>query len=87
MAGAPASPSQIELHIRHMPGGVFTRPRVRRRRHAMKERDILRFEGPLGSFFLREDSDKPIVLLASGTGFAPIKAIVETRGVEGSTGR
>jgi CDP-4-dehydro-6-deoxyglucose reductase len=31
---------------------------------AMKERDILRFEGPLGTFFLREDSDKPIVLLA-----------------------
>jgi CDP-4-dehydro-6-deoxyglucose reductase len=44
---------------------------------AMKERDILRFEAPLGTFFLREDSDKPIVLLASGTGFAPIKAIVE----------
>jgi CDP-4-dehydro-6-deoxyglucose reductase len=43
----------------------------------MKERDILRFEGPMGTFFLREDSDKPIVLLASGTGFAPIKAIVE----------
>jgi len=43
----------------------------------MKERDILRFEGPLGTFFLREDSDKPIVLLASGTGFAPIKAIAE----------
>jgi CDP-4-dehydro-6-deoxyglucose reductase, E3 len=44
----------------------------------MKERDILRFEGPLGSFFLREESDKPIVFLASGTGFAPIKAIIES---------
>ncbi|MEB0303603.1 hypothetical protein QN348_22205, partial [Mucilaginibacter sp. 5C4] len=43
----------------------------------LKERDILRFEGPQGTFFLREDSDKPIVLLASGTGFAPIKALVE----------
>ncbi len=43
----------------------------------MKERDILRFEGPLGSFFLREESEAPMVLLASGTGFAPIKAIVE----------
>lgn len=43
----------------------------------MKERDILRFEGPLGTFFLRDDSDKPVVLLASGTGFAPLKAIVE----------
>jgi CDP-4-dehydro-6-deoxyglucose reductase len=43
----------------------------------MKEKDILRFEGPMGTFFLREDSDKPMVLVASGTGFAPIKAILE----------
>ena len=43
----------------------------------MKEKEILRIEGPFGSFFLREDSDKPIVLLASGTGFAPIKALIE----------
>ena len=43
----------------------------------MKERDILRFEGPLGTFFLREDSAKPIVFVASGTGFAPIKSIIE----------
>ena len=34
-------------------------------------------EGPFGSFFLREESDKPMILLASGTGFAPIKAIVQ----------
>ena len=63
----------IELHIRHMPGGRFTDHVF----GAMKEKEILRLEGPFGSFFLREDSDKPIVLLASGTGFAPIKAIVE----------
>ena len=43
----------------------------------MVEKEILRIEGPFGSFFLREDSDKPIVLLASGTGFAPIKALIE----------
>ena len=43
----------------------------------MKEKEILRFEGPLGTFFLREESAKPIVLVASGTGFAPIKAIIE----------
>ena len=42
----------------------------------MKERDILRFEGPLGTFFLREESDKPIVL-SPRHGFAPIKAIIE----------
>ncbi len=67
--GAPPS---IELHLRHMPGGLFTDHVF----GAMKERDILRLEGPFGSFFLREDSAKPIVLLASGTGFAPIQAIV-----------
>jgi CDP-4-dehydro-6-deoxyglucose reductase len=76
MANAPGnlgSPPAIELHIRHLPGGVFTDHVF----GAMKEKDILRMEGPFGSFFLREESDKPMVLLASGTGFAPIKAIVE----------
>jgi CDP-4-dehydro-6-deoxyglucose reductase len=73
MANAPHVDDQITLHVRHMPGGVFTDHVF----GAMKERDILRFEGPLGTFFLREDSDKPIVMIASGTGFAPIKAIIE----------
>lgn len=68
-AGAPA----VELHIRHMPGGRFTDHVF----GALKEKDILRIEGPFGSFFLREDSDKPLVLLASGTGFAPLKALIE----------
>jgi CDP-4-dehydro-6-deoxyglucose reductase len=63
----------LELHVRHLPGGLFT-DRVF---GAMKEKEILRLEGPFGSFYLREDSNKPIVLLASGTGFAPIKAIIE----------
>ena len=76
MANAPhnlGSPPSIELHLRHMPGGQFTDHVF----SAMKERDILRMEGPFGSFFLREDSDKPMILLASGTGFAPIKALIE----------
>ena len=51
----------------------------------MKEKEILRVEGPFGSFFLREDSDKPIVLLASGTGFAPIKALLEHMQFKGIT--
>ena len=73
MANAPHLDEQITLHVRHMPGGLFTDQVF----GTLKERDILRFEGPQGTFFLREDSDKPIVLLASGTGFAPIKALVE----------
>lgn len=73
MANAPHLDEKITLHIRHMPGGLFTDHVF----NTMKERDILRFEGPLGSFFLREESAKPIILLASGTGFAPIKAIIE----------
>ena len=70
----------LTLHIRHMPGGLFTDQVF----STMKERDILRFEGPLGTFFVRDDSDKPMVLLASGTGFAPIKAIVEHERASGS---
>ena len=84
MANAPhqlGNPPAIELHLRHMPGGAFTDHVF----GAMKEKDILRMEGPFGSFFLREDSTKPIVLLASGTGFAPIKALLEQLQHLGST--
>ncbi len=77
MANAPHDDALIELHIRHTPGGLFTDRVFGVREPAIKVRDILRFEGPHGSFFLREETDKPIILLASGTGFAPIKAIVE----------
>jgi CDP-4-dehydro-6-deoxyglucose reductase len=73
MANAPHNGPGVELHVRHMPGGRFTDHVF----GAMKEKEILRVEGPYGSFFLREDSAKPIVLLASGTGFAPIKALIE----------
>lgn len=73
MANAPHDAELLQLHVRHVAGGQFTDHVFGK----MKERDILRFEGPLGTFFLREDSDKPIVLVASGTGFAPIKAVVE----------
>ena len=82
MANAPGnlgSPPAIELHVRHMPGGKFSDHVF----GVMKEKDILRMEGPFGSFFLREDSAKPLVLLASGTGFAPIKAIVEHMRLKG----
>jgi CDP-4-dehydro-6-deoxyglucose reductase len=73
MANPPHDAALIELHVRHVAGGQFTDHVFGK----MKERDILRFEGPLGTFFLREESAKPVVFVASGTGFAPIKAILE----------
>jgi CDP-4-dehydro-6-deoxyglucose reductase len=73
MANPPHDAELIQLHVRHVAGGQFTDHVFNK----MKERDILRCEGPLGTFFLREDSDKPIVFVASGTGFAPIKAVIE----------
>jgi CDP-4-dehydro-6-deoxyglucose reductase len=73
MGNAPHDDELIQLHVRHVAGGQFTDHVFGK----MKERDILRLEGPLGTFFLREDSVKPIVFVASGTGFAPIKSIIE----------
>ena len=76
MANAPHTQQAvtgIELHLRHMPGGKFTDQVF----STLKEKDIVRIEGPFGSFYLRETSNKPMVLLASGTGFAPIKALIE----------
>jgi CDP-4-dehydro-6-deoxyglucose reductase len=74
MANAPSESPKIELHLRHMPGGKFTDHVF----SAMKEKEIQRIEGPFGSFFLRDDpEDKPMIFLASGTGFAPIKAMLE----------
>lgn len=73
LANAPHNDDLLELHIRNIAGGAFTKHVF----EEMKERDILRFKGPLGTFFLREDSDRPIIFVASGTGFAPVKAIIE----------
>ena len=81
MGNAPHDDEFVQLHVRHVAGGSFTDHVFA----TMKERDIVRFEGPLGTFFLREESDKPIVFVASGTGFAPIKAIVEAALQKGVT--
>jgi CDP-4-dehydro-6-deoxyglucose reductase len=72
MGHSPQDAGGVELHVRLVAGGAFTQHVFT----AMKERDILRFEAPLGTFFLREESPKPIVFVASGTGFAPIKSIL-----------
>ncbi len=73
IANPPHDAELLQLHVRHVAGGQFTDHVFGK----MKQRDILRFEGPLGTFFLREESDKPIVFVASGTGIAPIKAVIE----------
>lgn len=73
IANAPHDAGHLELHVRRIDGGRFTGHVF----ETMIEKEILRFEGPLGSFFLREDSTQPIVMVAGGTGFAPIKGIVE----------
>ncbi len=72
MANPPHDDGVLELHLRNY-GGPFSNYVFNK----LKGKEILRFEGPLGTFFMREESAKPIILLASGTGFAPIKAIVE----------
>jgi CDP-4-dehydro-6-deoxyglucose reductase len=73
LANAPHDDGLLELHIRHVPGGLFTEQVF----STMKVRDILRINGPHGSFHLQEESSRPLLLVAGGTGFAPIKALVE----------
>lgn len=84
MATPPNESNLVELHIRHTPGGAFTDHVFGVGATQMKIREILRVEAPLGSFFLR-DSHKPAVFVASGTGFAPIKAMVEHMIANGDT--
>lgn len=73
IASRPEAGTDLELHIRHVPGGRFSTQVF----ESMKPRDLLRFEGPLGTFFLREEVPSDVILVAGGTGFAPIKSIVE----------
>jgi CDP-4-dehydro-6-deoxyglucose reductase len=73
IANAPCREGSLELHIRRVPGGRFTGHVFAQ----MKVRDILRIEGPHGDFWLREESGRPVVMIGTGTGFAPLKGLVE----------
>ncbi|MFO8025075.1 CDP-6-deoxy-delta-3,4-glucoseen reductase [Thiohalophilus sp.] len=73
LANAPHDDDYLVLHIRHVEGGSFTGEVFDK----MKVKDILRIEGPFGGFYLREESDRPIIFMAGGTGFAPIKGMIE----------
>ncbi|WP_297458715.1 CDP-6-deoxy-delta-3,4-glucoseen reductase [Ferrovum sp.] len=81
LANSPHDAALLELHIRHYPGGSFSGFVF----NELKERGILRFEGPLGAFVLREDSEKPIIFMAGATGFAPIKGMIEYARHKGMT--
>lgn len=73
LANAPHDDERLELHVRHLPGGAFSGHVF----DGMREGALLRFEGPLGNFTLRDDSDRPMIMMAGGTGFAPVKGIIE----------
>lgn len=74
IASCPSLENEIELHIRHVEGGDFTGHVFAQ----LQERDILRFEGPLGNFFVRNDKpDRPMIMMGGGTGFAPLKSMIE----------
>ena len=73
LASAPQAGALLELHVRHVPGGAFTGQVF----SALRERDILRIRGPYGQFGMRRERDRPALLVAGGTGFAPLKAIIE----------
>jgi CDP-4-dehydro-6-deoxyglucose reductase len=73
IANAPHDDAFIELHIRHVNGGLFTDFLF----SGIEEKTIMRIEAPLGSYYLREGSNKPIILMGGGTGFAPLKGIIE----------
>lgn len=73
LANAPHEQGSVQLHIRLTEGSYSSRMF----NEVLKVRDILRFEGPLGAFHLNPASTKPIIMVAGGTGFAPIKAILD----------
>jgi CDP-4-dehydro-6-deoxyglucose reductase len=72
----------LRLHVRRVAGGLFSEHVFTR----MRARELLLFEGPLGACVLREDGDRPIVLVAGGTGYAPIRSIIEAS-LKRGTGR
>jgi len=74
IASCPSLEDELELHIRHIDGGDFTGYVF----DELRVRDILRIEGPLGNFFVRNDlPDRPLIMMGGGTGFAPLKSMIE----------
>jgi len=72
IANPPHDAESIELHIRRVAGGEFTQQLFA----GMKEKTLLRIEGPLGQFWFREESPRPALLIGGGTGYAPLRAML-----------
>lgn len=73
LANAPRSDGMLELIIKRYPGGLLSGYWFDR----AKPNDLIRIEGPFGTFFLRDAAPTDIVFLATGTGIAPVKALLE----------
>lgn len=74
MANADALSGRIELHVREVEGGRFTQACLPN----LQPGDELQLDVPLGVFYWRERDWRPMVMVATGTGIAPIKAILES---------
>lgn len=74
IAGFDTNRRQLIIHVRRHHGGVFSEQLFDGR---LRPKDILHFHGPLGNFQLNSQQ-KPLIMLASGTGIAPIEAMLET---------
>ncbi|HEV8333896.1 MAG TPA: 2Fe-2S iron-sulfur cluster-binding protein [Steroidobacteraceae bacterium] len=72
IASCPGRDELIELHIRRVASGEFTQQLF----DGMKERTLLRVEGPLGQFWFRRESPRPALLIGGGTGYAPLRSML-----------
>lgn len=74
IANPPAQNTALEFHVRQRENGLFSTLLFS---GSLKSGAIIRLRGPLGSFYLNDESeDKPLIFLATGTGFAPVKAML-----------
>lgn len=72
IASTPGRDELIELHIRKVASGEFTQQLF----DGMKEKTLLRVEGPLGQFWFRKESPRPALLIGGGTGYAPLRSML-----------
>ena len=81
IASTPDNTESIKLHVRRIPGGKFSDHEL----STLKQQDVLRVMGPLGTFFMRDDL-RPAICVAGGTGFAPVAAMIESLRIQGKRG-